>query len=79
MSKSLWNDESGSVLATEYVLITTIIVVGLVSGMNHLRHLIVHELGDLGTAIQQATDPGSGANSSRSRFRVSPLTYRVQY
>ncbi|MDA1214948.1 MAG: hypothetical protein O2955_20790 [Planctomycetota bacterium] len=47
----VWNDEAGFVVSSELVLIGTILVIGLVSGLTSLRDQVVQELGDLALAI----------------------------
>ena len=51
MLKQLWKDEAGAILSAEIVLVGTILVVGMVSGLSSLRDAVVTELADVGGAI----------------------------
>jgi Flp pilus assembly pilin Flp len=46
-----WDDEHGVVLSAELILITTILVIGLVSGLTCLQQAVVSEFHDIGRAI----------------------------
>jgi Flp pilus assembly pilin Flp len=50
--KSLWNDQQGFIVSIELVLISTILVVGLITGMTALRDAVVSELSDVAGAVQ---------------------------
>src|SRR5687768_17031864 len=45
----LWRDQSG-VLTFEWIILTSIVVVGLIAAMGTLRDALVNELGDLSGA-----------------------------
>jgi Flp pilus assembly pilin Flp len=47
----LWQDDHGAVLATEYLFLVTILIIGLVVGLTNLRTAINAELTELGNAI----------------------------
>jgi Flp pilus assembly pilin Flp len=47
----LWQDDRGAVLATEYLFLVTILIIGLVVGLTGLRTAINAELTELGNAI----------------------------
>jgi len=47
----LWRDDQGAVLATEYLFVVTILVIGLIVGLTGLRSAINAELTELGNAI----------------------------
>jgi hypothetical protein len=50
MSKHLWKDERGS-LTFEWIVVFTILVIGLVGGYSAVRDGIIDELGDVADAI----------------------------
>lgn len=52
MVTALWSDQSGFVISIELVLISTLLVIGLITGMTALRDAVVSELSDIGGAIQ---------------------------
>ncbi len=51
MLKQLWNDESGFIVSSELILISTILVIGMVVGLSEVQHAVVQELGDVADAI----------------------------
>ena len=53
MLMKLWNDEAGAIVSAEMVLVATILVVGMVTGLTSLRDAAVTELADVAQAIAQ--------------------------
>jgi len=51
MLKKFIADESGFIVSSELVLIATMLVLGLLVGLNSLRNSITSELGDVADAI----------------------------
>ena len=51
MLKRLWNDNGGAVISGELVLVLTILVIAMVTGLTSLRDAVVTELADVGAAI----------------------------
>ena len=51
MFNQLWRDERGAVISVELVLVATVVVIGVVTGLVSLRDAIVTELGDVAAAI----------------------------
>jgi len=51
MLKQLWNDECGAILSMEAVLLATILVIGVVTGLSAVSVAVVTELADVGGAI----------------------------
>ena len=51
ISSKLWRDDSGFVVSSELVLLSTILVVPMVVGMQTVRDSVVQELGDVGQAL----------------------------
>jgi Flp pilus assembly pilin Flp len=51
MLKNLWNDEAGALIAAEFILVATILVIGLVTGLTSVRDAVITELADVGAAI----------------------------
>ena len=49
----LWNDEQGTIISAELILIVTLTGLGLLAGLTTYRDQIVFELADLGTAVGQ--------------------------
>ena len=51
MLKKLWNDEMGVIISAELVLVMTILVIGVITGLASVRDAVVTELADVGAAI----------------------------
>lgn len=51
MRNQFWLDESGVVLSTELILLMTMLVIGLVTGMTALKTAVDVKLADVGGAI----------------------------
>ena len=49
----LWADEAGFVVSSELVLIATVMVVGLLTGMTTVRDQVVQELADVADAVSE--------------------------
>ena len=49
--KQLWNDEAGFIIPAELVLIATILVIGMITGLTSVRDAVITELADVGAAI----------------------------
>jgi hypothetical protein len=77
----LWNDDRGAVLATEWLLITTVLVLGLIPGLIAIRQGLLAEMGDIATATSDldqsygftgqeiSSDSDSGDNASGNGVR----------
>jgi len=63
MLSRLWNDETGAVLSAELALVSTIVVIGAVTGLASLRDALVTEFADIAAAVgtldQSYTVPGA--------------------
>lgn len=53
MLKQLWNDECGVIISAELVLVATILVIGMITGLASLRDAVVTEMADVGQAVSQ--------------------------
>lgn len=51
MLTQLWNDETGAIVTLELVLVTTILGIGVITGLSSLRDAVITELADVGGAI----------------------------
>ncbi len=49
---NLWNDEAGFIVSIELILIATIAVIGLITGLTAVRDGVVSELSDVAGAVQ---------------------------
>jgi Flp pilus assembly pilin Flp len=48
-----WNDECGAVIATEYLMLGSVVAVGSASGMVAMRDTIVDEYKELGASVRE--------------------------
>src|SRR5262245_14281338 len=49
--RKLWRDDEGALIATEFLFVATILVIGIIIGLTNLRTAINAELTELGNAI----------------------------
>jgi Flp pilus assembly pilin Flp len=56
MLKALWEDDCGGVIATEYVLVATLLVIGLVAGLQALRLSMLAGLTNVAGAVTGVQD-----------------------
>ncbi len=75
----LWNDDGGALIATEYLFISTILVIGTVVGLTGLRYAVNVELTELGNALlvlsqgfSVSGQSGGGGQTSGSQASDSP-------
>ena len=47
----LWNDDCGAIIATEWVFVVTILVLGIITGLVALRQAVISETTELAQAI----------------------------
>ncbi len=50
--RSWWNDECGAVLSAELVIILTVVVLGMITGLACVQQAVVAELQDVGAAFR---------------------------
>lgn len=84
MLKKLWNDDLGALIATEWVFMTTILVIGLVVGLKAVQSAVLNELEEMAGAIGAVSQSysyggtsGSCAFTGGSRFNDRIDTYPV--
>ncbi len=51
MLRKLWNDDAGALIATEWLFIATIMVIGLVVGLVYVRNAVTAKLSEFAQAI----------------------------
>ena len=49
--RQMWRDEHGFVISSELVLVATILVIGMITGLTSVRDQVVQELADVAGAI----------------------------
>ncbi|MBX3441681.1 MAG: hypothetical protein KF774_04680 [Planctomyces sp.] len=77
MLRSLWNDERGFILSAELVIISTVLVIGLVSGLVCIRTALSDEMTDVASAIGSLNQSYSygGMHGCRSWCGLRSRTY----
>jgi Flp pilus assembly pilin Flp len=82
--RKLWNEERGALLATEWVFVSTIMVVGVVVGLKAVQQAVVTELEDMANAIGSLSQSytfsgtsGCGGATTGSRYEDSIHTLNV--
>jgi Flp pilus assembly pilin Flp len=48
---NLWNDDAGALIATEWVFIATIMVLGIITGLVAVRQALLSELTEFANAV----------------------------
>jgi Flp pilus assembly pilin Flp len=79
LMRKLWRDDRGALIATEYLFVTTILVIGTVVGLTNLREAINAELTELGNALLALSQgftvsgtSGAGGNTDGSQAIDNP-------
>jgi Flp pilus assembly pilin Flp len=80
----LWNEDRGALLATEWVFVSTIMVIGVVAGLKSVQQAVVTELADLANAVgslsQTYTFSGtSGCAASTTGSRFNDVVHSVNF
>jgi len=90
----LWNDEAGAVIATEYLMLGSIVALGGASGMVAMRDSVIDEYKELGQGVrnirQAYTVPGvksgsaavagsAAADSPHAAMPNSPTAQQLQF
>jgi Flp pilus assembly pilin Flp len=75
MLKNFWNDEAGAIISAELVLVLTIAVLAMVTGLASLRDAVVTELADVGAAIGSVDQSYSVGRIIAHSSTVAPFGY----
>lgn len=83
--KQLWTDDRGALIATEFLFLATILVLGIVVGLTALRNAVVNEFEDFAGAVGALSQAYSfsgtsgccGAFTNGSFFIDQQHTYSV--
>src|SRR5215471_15440393 len=51
LMRKLWNDDCGALIATEWVFVATILVLGAITGLVAVRQAIISELTEFANAV----------------------------
>lgn len=73
LARSLWQDEHGVILSTEIVIIGSVLVIGLITGMTTLQQAVNGEMQDLAGAIGSLNQSYCfSGQTSTCRYSCSP-------
>ena len=50
--RRIWNDCDGGVVSTELLMVTSVLVAGLASGLTTVRDAVNNEMADIATSVQ---------------------------
>jgi hypothetical protein len=53
--EKLWKDDAGSILATEYLMLGSIVALGGAVGLNSMRDAAVNEMAEFGSSVRAVT------------------------
>ena len=62
--RKLWNDDCGALIATEWVFVATILIIGLVVGLKAVESAVEGELIDFANAVSSLNQSFSFGGSS---------------
>jgi len=79
--RHLANDEAGFVISSELVMVATVVVIGMVTGLVTVRNQVVEELGDLATsqAVANQSYSYSGATAHSASVAGSLFNDRADF
>ncbi len=67
----LWADEAGFVVSSELVIVATVMVVGLLTGLTTVRDQVVQELADVADAVSEIDQSYSYASITAHTSRTA--------
>jgi Flp pilus assembly pilin Flp len=78
MFLSLWRDECGAIYSTELLLVTSVVIAGLASGLTSFRDAVNSEFTDIAAAVQELNQSYlyGGIRSPRARTAGSDFVDR---
>jgi Flp pilus assembly pilin Flp len=78
---SLWRDDRGALIATEYLFVATILVIGTIVGLSNVRDAVNTELSELANALLALSQgytisgqSGAGGSTDGSQAIDTPST-----
>jgi len=64
MLRSLWSDDCGALIATEWVFVATILILGIITGLVAVRQAVISELTEFAQAVMALSQLFSFAGQS---------------
>ena len=62
--RKLWTDDCGALIATEWVFVATILILGIITGLIAVRQAVISELTEFANAVLQLNQSYSFAGQS---------------
>jgi Flp pilus assembly pilin Flp len=60
----LWSDDNGALIATEWVFVATILILGIITGLVAVRQAVISELTEFANAVMALSQSYSFAGQS---------------
>ena len=54
--RNLWNDENGGLLSAEYLLLGTLLAVGLIVGVKAVQSALIEKIADIAAVVADEED-----------------------
>ena len=64
LMQKLWSDDHGALIATEWVFVATILVLGIITGLIAVRQAVISELTEFANAVMALSQSYSFAGQS---------------
>lgn len=77
--RKLWNDDAGAIIASEYLMLGSIVVVGGAAGMNSMRDSVAEEMKEYGTSLRQVRQAYVPADLRRQASLQTPAPAAVDF
>jgi hypothetical protein len=68
---TLWNDDAGALIATEWVFVATILILGIIVGLVAVRQAVLSELTEFANAVLALNQSFSFTGQSNCAARVA--------
>ncbi len=64
LMQKLWSDDHGALIATEWVFVATILILGIITGLIAVRQAVISELTEFANAVMALSQSYSFAGQS---------------
>ncbi len=64
LMQKLWSDDHGALIATEWVFVATILILGIITGLVAVRQAVISELTEFANAVMALSQSYSFAGQS---------------
>lgn len=77
MLKKLWKDDCGAIISTEYMLVATLVLMGVVGGLTNLRDSVTKELTKTGEMIEDIRNLNKPIEQKKPQPAPNPYLDRL--